>query len=484
MKLICKHYLKFVLVIVALFLTFQNPGAVNAAKKAKVSNAPKAAAMFEADKMADMSDYDPSNPVVPTGDTIKIAIVAAFSGPSAFNGQMDWNAVQWVAHDLNKRGGIWVDGKKKLIQVIKADHMSKADQCKKVCERMALQEKVHVVWGTDGSHMMKIINETAKKYKIISVNVSCMSNNLMDVANFSPYSFMTATSTEQVGRALAYYYGQRNKEKKFYILNQDYSFGHELAEGFKDGLKEYYPGAQLVGEDYHKLFLTDFAPYITKIAASGAEVIFTGDWSPDNGNMLKQARQMGVKLPVASVYFDEPNSLHENGVEGTEGIVCVNPYVTGNPFFKTPGDKKFYTAWNNQWKNKWKTSPYNTRLFEHGSGNTNAWIMHTYWLMSVIERAKSTDPEKIIKVWEGDTYRTVTGKVLKMRVCDHKAIQDLAVVEYVTPEQQKVSFNMPPYYWFKGISFIGPTFVVPAEKILPWMDQKIDRCKGKNNWGE
>ena len=53
-------------------------------------------------------------------------------------------------------------------------------------------------------------------------------------------------------------------------------FGHTLADSFKEGLKEFYPEAQLVGEDYHKLFLTDFAPYLTKIKASGAEVICTG----------------------------------------------------------------------------------------------------------------------------------------------------------------------------------------------------------------
>ena len=39
--------------------------------------------------------------------------------------------VLWAAHDINKRGGIMVDGKKKLIQVIKADHMSKPDQTQK-----------------------------------------------------------------------------------------------------------------------------------------------------------------------------------------------------------------------------------------------------------------------------------------------------------------------------------------------------------------
>ncbi len=441
-------------------------------------------AKFEFNKMGDMSDFDPNNPMIPTGDTIKIAIVASFSGPAAIVGQIYYISVLWAAHDINKRGGLLVDGKKKLVQIIKADHMSKPDQCKKVCERMILQEKVHVLWGTDGSNLQKIINDVANKYKVISQNAASLSDELQDATNFSRYAFMSSFSTEQIGRGIAYYYGQiRKKEKKFYILCQDYMFGHAMADGFKHGLKEYYPDAQIVGEDYHKLFLTDFAPFLTKIKASGAEVVYTGDWIPDAANLLKQSRQMGINLPFAHTFLDEPNFLHEVGVDGTKGLVQLSQYGAELPTFKTPDQIKYYKTWNNLWKNKWK-APFNTRLFEHGVGNIGSYTEQTYWLLSVIERAGSVDPEKIIKVWEGDSYQYTTGKVMKMRACDHKAIQDLHVFEYVPPEQQKVSFNIPPNYWFKGTSNPGPTFTIPAAKVLPLMDQKLDRCKGKSPSGD
>lgn len=464
-----------------------NPSMTTAAKKDKAGTdqwISKPNASFDVNKMSDMSDYDPATWVSPTGDTIKIAVIASFSGPAALNGQLYWTTVSWVAHDINKRGGILVDGKKKMIELIKADHMGKPDVCKKVAERMVLLEKVHVLWGTDGSHLMKIINEVANKYKVIALNASNQSDDLQDATNFGRYAFQSSFSGAQVGRSLAYYYGQiRKKEKKFYILNQDYGYGHYLAETFKNGLKEYFPEAQIVGEDYHKLFLTDFAPYLEKIKASGAEVIFTGDWLPDAGNLLKQTRAMEISLPFANVYMDEPNSLHEVGVEGTKGLVHVDQNQVPN-VFKVPGYTKFYQTWNNQWKTKWKTPPYNSRLFEHGLGNVGSWAIQTYWLMSVLERAKSTNPEKIIGIWEGDTYRGVNGKVLKMRACDHKVIQNLTVEEYVQPDQQKLSMTIPPYYWFKGQSAPGPQYNIPADKILPWMDQKLDRCKGKNDWGE
>ena len=351
-------------IVALLALTIGSPAlAAKAEKKAAPAKSAGEAlskfnAAFDVNKMSDMSDYDPANPVVPTGDTIKIALVASFSGPAAINSLIYWAPVQWAVHDINKRGGIMVDGKKKLVEVLKADHMSKADQCKKICERMILQEKVNVLWGTDGSNMMKIINETANKYKVISLNSASVSDELQDATNFNRYSFQVTFSTQQVGRGLAYYYGQiRKKEKKFYILCQDYSFGHGLADGFKTGLKEYFPEAQVVGEDYHKLFLTDFAPFLTKVKASGAEVIFTGDWVPDAANLLKQARQLGIKLPFANNYMTEPNMLTEVGVEGTKGLVNLNQYDLPYPFKTYPPYAKFFRAWRNQWENKWKTPP-------------------------------------------------------------------------------------------------------------------------------
>lgn len=302
-------------------------------------------AKFDFSKVSDMSDFDPNDPIIPTGDTIKIAVVAPFSGPAALIGQVYYISVLWATHDINKRGGILVDGKKKFVQVLKADTMSQPDQCKKICERMVLLEKVHVLWGTAGSNLMKIVNEVATKYKVIAMDTAALSDGLYDATNFSRYSFMTTFSTEQIGRGIAYYYGQiRKKGKKFYIICQDYMFGHDLADGFKGGLKEYYPGAQIVGEDYHKLFLTDFTPYLTKIKASGAEVIYTGDFIPDAANLLKQARQMGISLPFAHVFIDDPNTLHDVGVEGTKGLVQLTHYGTENPAFKTPEQIKYYKA--------------------------------------------------------------------------------------------------------------------------------------------
>lgn len=445
-------------------LTFLSPTQTVAAVKAK----------FDVNKMADMSAFDPTNFPNPTGDTIKIAIVATFSGPAAAVGEGFWLNATWAAYDINKRGGLMVDGKKKLIQLFKADTMSRPDQAKKICEQMVLQEGVKFLWGADGSHIVKIMNQTADKYKVIAVNMISLAEELQDAKNFSRYAFMTWWQTSQVGRTFAYYYGQmRKKEKKFYIICQDYLFGHDMGENFKKALKEYDPTAQIVGEDYHKLFATDYAPYISKIKASGAEVIYTGDWDPDATNLLKQSRAMGLNIPFAHIYMGNPATLATLGVEATNGLVLGGPY--GNP---SPFKSKDYVKY---WKmmmdaHKRFKAPYNGVQYSLG---WDALAMEFNWLLSVIERAGSTDPEKIIKVWEGDSYQYVNGHVATMRSCDHNTIQDFYVFEYAPPDKQKISFTMPPYYWTDKSSYFGNIYRIPAEKALPWMDSNLDRCKGK-----
>ena len=68
-------------------------------------------AKFDVSKMGDMSDFDPNNPMKLTGETIKIAVVAPYSGPASVSGELYYLSTLWPAHDINKRGGVLVDGK-------------------------------------------------------------------------------------------------------------------------------------------------------------------------------------------------------------------------------------------------------------------------------------------------------------------------------------------------------------------------------------
>jgi len=413
---------------------------------------------FDVSKMSDMSDFNPNKPLVPTGDTIKIGLIEAFSGPGALAGDAYSISSGWVAHDINKRGGIIVDGKKKKIQIINGDDQSKPAETKKIAEKLCLEDKVNILAGVTGTHLTLVVQNVAKQYKIPFMSYAGYSDELMDGRNFNRYTFRVRQNTTMLG-AIGYYYAQR-PEKKFYILCQDYAFGHAWADAVKKSLKQYKPEAKIVGEEYHPLFLKDFAPYLTKFQASGAEVILTANWGPDIMNLIKQARQMGITQGIAG-YEPDPAVL-SGAVTGKEaiGLVVCNDHSLA---IDTPGNTalvKMYCDIQPKWGGN-----YANRLWKYPFGAVGATISMFYWLFDVMERAGSTNSEKIIATWEGDEYRAMNG-VVKMRACDHQVLRDIFVTEMIYPSK-----------WYGGEAGYGKVFVIPAQYCTPPVPEDLDRCK-------
>jgi branched-chain amino acid transport system substrate-binding protein len=410
-------------------------------------------------KISDMSDFDPNQPTYQGDDTIKIGLVEAFSGPGAINGQYYRMSTHWVAHDINKRGGILVDGKMKKVEVVLGNSMGKPSMVKKAAERLILRDKVDFLWGTAGSHNTKILQQVAKKYKKIFLNPMSLSDALHDGKNFNKYTFRTKMNVTMLGKALTYFYKDR-AEKRFYILNQDYSFGHSLADAIKKGLKEYRPDAKLVGESFHPLFLKDFAPFITKVKASNAQVIFTGDWDPDAANLIRQSRNLGLKVPFAHIYGDNFVTATAIGIEGGRGMVNANDYMLT---VDTPANQKFIEIWHKRYKQGYD-KPYGRPTYKWPATIFGATAESTYWLLDVVERAGTLDADKIIETWEGDKWVGLSG-VMEMRACDHQVVRDLFVTEFTHPNR-----------WFDNAASYGKPVVMPRNLAEPPVPKNLKRC--------
>jgi len=409
----------------------------------------------------DMSNYDPGNPTFPTsGDTIKVGVYWMFSGPLAINGHIAWSTIGFAVHDINSQGGIMVDGKMKKIQMFKGDNQGDPNTGKRAMEKLCLEDKVDFIIGTTGTHLSLIAQQMAGKYKKIYLNVAALSDLLMDGKNFNRYTFRAAVTTDVLGRALAYYFKNR-PEKKFYILCQDYAYGRAYADGFKNGFKEYLPGRQMVGEDYHPLAAKDFAPYLTKAQGSGAEVIVTGDYAPDAGNLLKAKAQMGVKAIMGGNLFWEVSGLQALGGPGGAGNVAVSEWLIRKD---NPIAYKYFETWNRQWKT-WK-EPYNTTTIRYSTSTIAIESISSYWFFDVVQRAKSTDPEKIIKVFEGDKWSGF-GPTVEMRTCDHTMVQDLYGSELIFPNS----------YWEDAAFLKDNPDVIPAKYATAPIPTDLARCK-------
>ncbi len=410
---------------------------------------------------SDLTTFDPHNQKFPpdSDDVIKVGLFFPFTGPGAINGHIYWLTIGLAVHDINSQGGVTVDGKKKKIILIKGDNQMKPAVAKRAMEKLCLEDDVDFIIGAPGSHICLIGQQVAAKYKKIYMTVAALSDSLMQGKNWNKYTFRTCATNSMFARGLAGFYAKR-PEKKFYILCQDYTYGHLFAKNFKDALLALRPDAEFVGEDYHPLFAKDYAPYLTKIKGSGAEVIITGDFNPDSDNLIKQADQLGINLPMAGPFIDSPIPLQTIKPPHGRGLVPIHSYMT---LLNKPGNVEFMNKWHEAWKN-WKAPLYNSTMFKWPGSILAQTTISTYWLFKVVEKANSIDPDKIIAAWEGDEVE-IFGNKYKMRPCDHQAIIDMNASE----------LSWPNDFYEKAAAPVNVVTIPAAECTQP-LPTDLPRC--------
>jgi branched-chain amino acid transport system substrate-binding protein len=91
--------------------------------------------------------------------------------------------------------------------------------------------------------------------------------------------------------------------KKVYLINQNYSHGVQVAK-----LRQGDLGAQAPGRPDRRRGPApagpgaDFAPYIAKIKASGADTVITGNWGSDLTLLIKAANDAGLNGKFYTYY--------------------------------------------------------------------------------------------------------------------------------------------------------------------------------------
>ena len=77
---------------------------------------------------------------------------------------------------------------------------------------------------------------------------------------------------------LTTYLQKKADVKKVFLFNQNYTHGQQVAKAARAYLARKRPDIQIVGEDYVLIAtVRDFAPYVAKIAASGADTVITSN---------------------------------------------------------------------------------------------------------------------------------------------------------------------------------------------------------------
>ena len=189
----------------------------------------------------------------------------------------------------------------------------------------AIDAGVRFITQGNGSGAAIAISEFVAKYnernpgkEVLYFNYAAVDPALTN-EKCSYWHFRWDANSDIKMEALTNFMKDQPEIKKVYIIGQDYSFGHAVRNAANSMLRKKRPDIQIVGDELHPLLkITDFAPYIAKIKASGADSVITGNWGNDMSLLLKAAADAGLQVNWYTYYAGgagAPTAIKQTGLD-------------------------------------------------------------------------------------------------------------------------------------------------------------------------
>jgi urea transport system substrate-binding protein len=322
------------------------------------------------------------------GNTIKVGILHSLSGTMAISEVSVKDAEMLAIDEINKAGGVLG---KKLVPSVE-DGNSDWPTFAEKAQKLISTDKVAAVFGGWTSASRKAMLPVFERNKAL-LYYPVQYEGL----EASPYIFYTgATTNQQIIPGLEYLKDKLHVSKLF-LVGSDYVFPRTANKEIKAWAKA--NGMQIVGEEYSPLGNTDYATTINKIKGAKPDAVFQTINGDSNVAFWKQFRDAGLSaktLPVISV------STAEDEVRGVGIKNIVGQYVAWNYYQTTPGAKN--AAFVKAYKAKYGKDRVTDDPIEAGYVGVHLWA-------KAVEKAGSTNPEKVKAASKGLTFDAPEGKV-------------------------------------------------------------------------
>ena len=351
------------------------------------------------------------------GDTIKVGGLLEMTGGSASFGISGKNGIDLALKKINEKG---VLGGKKLSLVV-ADTKSEASEATNGMQKLISQDKVVAVIGPNQSSAVIAAGAINNGSKV--VDITPMGTN-PDVTvdpktkKVKPYSFRTCFIDPFQGTVMASFASNDLKVKKaaIYIDNtSDYAKG--LAQFFKENFVK--NGGQVVIEEAYLQKDTDFKSTLTKIKAAKPDFIYIPGYYQEVGLIVKQAREMGINVPMAGGDGWDSAKLPEiAGKAALENTFFSSLY---SPDDTSDLNKEFVA----EYKKAYNTNPDVFAALAYDS---------TLLVAKAIEDAGSADPAKIAEAMAKiKGFKGVSGEVTFNE--QHNPIKSAVIIEHKDGKQ-------------------------------------------------
>lgn len=351
------------------------------------------------------------------GDTIKIGANLELSGAVASYGEGIKEGIDLAIEEINAAGG--VDGKE--LEVVPVDNKSEGSEATNAAIKLVNQDKVTAIIGSATSGNTKAQTQIADEGKTVLITPSGTADDLTvgTDGNVIDYVFRTSFIDSFQGKVAANFATDLGiKNAAIYADNaSDYAKG--LAKSFKETFEA--AGGKVVAEESYIADDTDFRSTLTNLKSAEPEFIFIPGYYEEVGLIVKQARELGIDVPLMGADgWDSPTLVELAGAENLNNTYITNHYSSGDP---DETIQKFVEAFSKKYDGA-KPDAFNALGYDS-----------VYLLVDAMDRAGTTTDKEKIKdaLAETKDLSLITGKITIDEL--HNPTKSATVLEYKNGEQ-------------------------------------------------
>jgi branched-chain amino acid transport system substrate-binding protein len=323
-----------------------------------------------------------------SSNDIVIGEYGSMTGSEAAFGKSTDDAIQLATEQINAAGGI--DGKKVRIEL--EDDASDAGKAETAVRRLI-----------DEKHVIAVLGEVASSNSLAGGKV-CQDKNIPmispsstkpSVTQLGDYIFRVCFIDSFQAPVVARFAIDGLHAKRVAIFTNE---SQSYSKGFRDDFKKAFVqfGGQIVAEGSYTKDDKDYRSALTAIQASKPDAILVPGYYGDAGAVAKQARDLGITVPLLGGDGWDNQKLFDSGGDAVNGCYFSDHMSIDDP---SPSTKAFVTAF----QNKFKETPDALAALGYDAANL---------MFDAIKRAKSTDPKAIRDaIAATKDFPGVTGKI-------------------------------------------------------------------------
>lgn len=344
-------------------------------------------------------------------DVIKFGANLEMTGGNATFGQSASNGAKLAIKEVNAKGGVL--GKQLSLTI--ADNKSEAAEAANAMQKLISQDKVVAIIAPIASSSVIAGAQVLQDNKVPAISPTASNPKVTVDPNggkVRDFVFRAAFIDPFQGSVMANFAGKSLKAKTaaLYIDNSsDYAKG--LGQFFKETFVK--NGGTIVSEEAYLQKDTDFKATLTKIKAKNPDVIFAPGYYQEVGMLIKQARELGINVPVLGGDGWDSAKLPEiAGAQALNNSFFSNHY---SPDDNSPAVKTFVE----NYKKEYNQTPDAFAALSYDA---------TMMVIKAIERAGSADPVKIKdELAKTKDYAAVSGKISLNET--HDAVKSAVIIE-------------------------------------------------------